>query len=214
MTRPYPQPQRRGFCRWLFARMHARGYPGRYERFIEPHKRRLLGALAGTVLEIGPGNGANLRFFHSGVRWIGLEPNVHMLRYLKEEASRLGINAEIRAGLAERIDLPDASVDAVVSTMVLCSVDDVARTLAQIQRVLRPGGRFVFIEHIAAPRGTPLRRIQRMIRPIWRCVGDNCHPDRETDRAIEAAGFAQLDYQRVVAPLPLASIQIIGKAQR
>jgi ubiquinone/menaquinone biosynthesis C-methylase UbiE len=148
------------------------------------------------------------------VRWIGIEPNVYMHPYLRRRAAAIDINADLRVGLAEALDLPAQSADAVVSTLVLCSVDDVAATLREAQRVLKPGGRFVFLEHVAAPRGTPLRRAQQLIRPVWqRCV-DGCHPDRETWRSLEAAGFAHLDYERFDAaqPMPIVCPHIAGTA--
>src|SRR5205823_476161 len=135
-------------------------------------------------------------YYGKDVRWTGVEPNVYMHRYLRQQAVRLGIDANRRVGTAERVEVPSESIDAVVGTLVLCSVDDVAATLREVQRVLRPGGRFVFIEHVAAPRGTALRRVQAVVRPMWQCCADGCHLDRETWVALEEAGFARLDYER------------------
>jgi SAM-dependent methyltransferase len=112
-----------------------------YERLVAIRKRELLGPLRGTVLEIGPGTGTNLAYLAPDVRWLGIEPNPHMERYLRREAEPLGRSIEVRSGTVERLDLMDASVDAVVSTLVLCSVPDQARALAEVRRVLRPGGR-------------------------------------------------------------------------
>lgn len=167
-------------------------------------KQALFAGLVGDVLEIGPGTGANLPLLPSGVRWTGVEPNEYMHAYLQNKASDLGRAADLRAGNAERLDMPDQSVDAVIGTLVLCSVVDVAATLREVRRVLRPGGRFVFLEHVAAPRGTITRRVQRAIRPLWQFVADGCTPDRETWTAIEQAGFAQVRYERFKIDLPLA----------
>ncbi len=123
-----------------------------HERFIAERKRGLLGRLEGDVLEIGPGTGANLEYYPATARLVGIEPNPHMHKYLRREAERLRREIEIRDGVAERLDVADASVDAVVSTLVLCSVNDQQATLAEVLRVLRPGGRFVFVEHVAAPQ--------------------------------------------------------------
>jgi SAM-dependent methyltransferase len=215
MTSPCSlHPHRRRWRRRFFAWMHAKGCPAAYERFITPHKQRLLGELRGTVLELGPGNGANLHLFPPAVRWIGIEPNPYMHPYLQREAGRLGRSIELLAASGEHIPLADASVDAVVSILVLCSVAEQEQVLAEVLRVLRPGGLFVFIEHVAAPRGTRLRRLQRLMRPLWRFCGDNCHPDRDTAAAIAAAGFAELNCADVSAPLPIASPQIIGTARK
>ncbi len=120
----------------------------------EPWRRRLLGDLAGTVLEIGPGTGVNLAYLPDGVYWIGLEPNPYFHPHLRRALSLRGLSGDVLLGQAEAIPLPEGSVEAVVATLVLCSVEDPRRALAEILRVLKPGGRFVFLEHVAAPQGT------------------------------------------------------------
>ena len=190
---------------WAMAR-----FGGKAERYLGLYKSRLLGGLSGTVLEIGPGAGANLAYVPKGVRWIGVEPNRFMLPHLRREAARLGMRIELIDGAAESLPLPDGSVDAVISTLVLCSVTDQSRVLGEIRRVLKPGGKFVFIEHVAAPRGTGLRRAQHWICPLWRRMGDGCHPDRETWVAVENAGFRALELERFDAPLPLVRPHIAG----
>lgn len=208
---PPPPPKRIGWYQRLFARMLARSSQA-HSALVDDQKRRLLGDLRGTVLEIGPGTGANLPYYAPGVHWIGVEPNPYMHPYLRREAARLGLGVDLRTGAGEQIDLPADSVDAVVSTLVLCSVSDVARTLQEIRRVLRPGGAFVFIEHVAAPPGTWARRVQRIVRPVWRLAADGCHPDRETGAAVERAGFAPVEYQRFDLPLPVVGPHIAGRA--
>jgi SAM-dependent methyltransferase len=196
----------------LFASAMAR-FGGKAEQYLETYKTRLLGDLSGTVLEIGAGAGANLPYFLTKpVKWIGVEPNRFMLPYLVREAHRLGIPIDVCEGAAEGLPLAGASVDAVVSTLVLCSVVDLPRVLAEILRVLKPGGRFVFIEHVAAPEGTWLRRVQRWIRPLWQRMGDGCHPDRQIARALENAGFAKVAIERFDAPLPVVRPHIAGVA--
>jgi SAM-dependent methyltransferase len=184
----------------LFAAFTA-GSEASQERLYGSRKRALFADLHGDVLEIGPGTGANLPYLHEGVHWIGIEPNPYMRQRLAEKAARLGVQADLRPGVAERIDLAAGSVDVVLGTLVLCSVEDVAAALAEVRRVLKPGGRFVFLEHVAAPRGTLLRRVQTVARPIHRALG--CHIDRETWAEIERAGFARVDYERFRVPLPL-----------
>ncbi len=175
-------------------------------------KRRLLGELAGTLIEIGAGTGANLPYLKSGVRWFGVEPNPAMRRYVEHKARQLGVNAQLVEGRAERLPLASASADAVISTLVLCGVADQRAVLEEILRVLKPGGRFVFLEHVAAEPGTATRRRQRLIRPVWSLLADGCRPDRETWRAIESTGFAHLEYERFRLPLPIAGPHIAGVA--
>src|SRR5215468_7513904 len=124
----------------------------KYEQLMAARKRTLLGDLRGMVLEIGPGAGVNLSHYDSSVKWIGIEPNPYMQAYLRKEAERCGLQVDLRTGNAERMEVADQSMDAVVCTLVLCSVLDVGRVLNEIRRVLKPGARFVFIEHVAAPR--------------------------------------------------------------
>jgi SAM-dependent methyltransferase len=189
-----------------------------YEKWIAPRREELLSDVAGRVLEIGPGTGANLPYYPAGIRWIGLEPNRHMHAQLEARAREHGIDAECRVAGAEGIDLQDGSVDAVVGTLVLCSVPQPERVLGDVARVLRPGGRFLFIEHVAAPRGTGLRRVQRLVRPFWNFWADGCCPDRETDRQIRALGFAEVaietfEMPRSVGPRFVAT-HVVGTARK
>lgn len=186
----------------------------RYERAIHGAKQGLLGGLSGDVLEIGPGAGASLGYLDKRVRWTGIEPNAFAHGYLAEAAARHGIEARILEGVAERLPVPDASVDAVISSLVLCTVGDPAAALAEIRRVLKPGGRFVFIEHVAAPEGTWLRRVQRWMRRPQAVLGDGCAPDRDTLAAIESAGFGWVFASAEHMPVPLVGPHVLGYAVR
>jgi SAM-dependent methyltransferase len=209
-----PRPRRgeeHGLRKRLFAwTLHK--FNGRYEQEIAARKRGLLGGLTGTVIEIGPGTGPNLRYYANPMRWIGIEPNLYMRAYLKREAERTGIAADLRGDGADAMDCTDGSADAVVSTLVLCSVPDLRGALAEILRVLKPGGRFVFIEHVAAAPGTRLRKWQRRLRPWFHFFADGCNPDRETSRAIESAGFAEVRLEHFDGPVPIVRPHIAGVA--
>ena len=183
-----------------------------HEPLVADRKRALLGELRGQVLEIGPGTGVNLAYLRPGVRWVGIEPNAYLRRRLLAAAAERGVDAEVRAGTAERLAAADASVDAVISTLVLCSVPDQAAALREIRRVLRPGGRFVFVEHVAAPPGTWLRWTQEVATPLWSALADGCHPARDTAAAIERAGFARVEIERFSVPAALSSPHIAGVA--
>ncbi|MEM6326514.1 MAG: methyltransferase domain-containing protein [Bacteroidota bacterium] len=183
-------------------------------RLYGARKRDLLGRLTGTVVEIGAGAGPNARYLAPGTRWIAVEPNVHFHRHLRRAAEARGLELEIIGTVAERLPLEDASTEAVLCTLVLCSVDDVAGTLAEIRRVLKPGGQFVFIEHVAAEAGSGLRRLQRWMRGPWGLVADGCCPDRETLAAIQAAGFASVEAEQFRLRAGLVAPHIAGIAVR
>lgn len=203
-----------GLAGW-YQRIHARIMEqGKrsYEPLVRERKQALLSVLHGSVLEIGPGAGPNLAFYQPTVHWIGVEPNPHMHPYLYAEATKHGLAVDLRSGVAEHLPAADASVDAVVGTLVLCSVNDVERVLSEVQRVLKPGGRFVFIEHVAAPAGSRLRTVQNVIQPVWTPLADGCRPNRETWHAIEHAGFAAVHIDHFRLPTGPAGPHIAGYA--
>lgn len=210
-VRIVPLGRRGGWYQCIYAALLER-FDRRYAPLVAERKRRLLGELAGTVIEIGAGTGANLPFLNGGVRWLGVDPNPATHRYVERKARQLGLEARLVEGRAERLPFESASADAVVSTLVLCGVADQRAVLEEILRVLKPGGRFVFLEHVAAEPGTATRRRQRLVRPVWSLLADGCRPDRETWRAIESAGFSHLAYERFRLPLPIAGPHIAGVA--
>lgn len=187
---------------------------GRYASIIAPQKQALLGALEGTVVELGPGGGHNFRFYRPTIHWIGIEPNPYAHDYLRARAVTSGISAEVLTGRGEDIPLPDATADAVVGTLVLCSVSSTGRVLAEILRVLKPGGTYVFVEHVAAPADTGMRAVQRMIRPLWKLVTDGCNPDRETWRDLQAAGFADLAINHFKVSMAITAPHIAGRGKK
>jgi len=203
------------FCRGWRRKLHAAllaKFNQHYEPLMAARKRALFSGLHGRVLEIGAGNGVNLPFFPKTVQWLGVDPNPCMAAYIAEAARRCGRRADFRVGVAEELPAEDASVDAVVSTLVLCCVKDPTIVLAEICRVLKPGGRFVFIEHVAAPPGSATRRRQKLICPIWSRLADGCHPNRETWRWISSAGFERMEIEYFRLPLPIAGPHIAGLA--
>ena len=183
-------------------------------RLYGDHKRRLFADLEGTVVEIGPGTGVNLPYLPPGLRWIGVEPNPHMHDYIRERLQGRDLDATLRTDSAQDTRLPDESVDVVISTLVLCSVPDVAATLAELRRILRPGGRLLFIEHVAAERHTPLCWFQRGIRPLWKAVADGCHPDRDTGRQLRQAGFSTVTFEEHRIGVPPVTPHIVGTATK
>lgn len=157
-------------------------------------KEALFGELDGRVLEIGPGTGVNLQYFPREIDWIGIEPNKAMHPYLEAKARDLGVTARLETGMSEHLQIEDESVDVVISSLVLCSVSDLAETLREVLRVLKPGGRFVFLEHVADRPGTS-RFIVQSIVPYtpWRYFSDGCNPGRRIAEAIQNIGFAEIE---------------------
>ncbi|MBI1318853.1 MAG: methyltransferase domain-containing protein [Candidatus Hydrogenedens sp.] len=179
-------------------------------------KDKLFADLSGEVVEIGPGAGINFRHFPAGVHVRGVEPNPFMHPYLKAAAEESGLTLSLDGGHAEEIHLPDASVDAVVSTLVLCSVYQPELALSEIHRVLKPGGKFYFIEHVAATPGSLMRRAQDFLAPAWRKIGDGCNPNRDTASLLRAAGFGavSIEERHIKNPFIIVAPHILGTATK
>jgi SAM-dependent methyltransferase len=174
----------------------ARGYPTAAARAdrrgAAGHRKRLLEGLRGRVVEIGAGDGRNFAHYpHAVTDVIAVEPEP-ALRELAVQAARAApVPVTVRAGTADALPLDDGELDAAVASLVLCSVPDQARALAEIHRVLRPGGELRFYEHVIA-RGQPRRALLQLAdrSGVWPALAGGCHPARDTGAAIAAAGFA------------------------
>jgi SAM-dependent methyltransferase len=155
-------------------------------------KSELFAGLPSVVVEIGAGTGANMRYFSAGTRVIAVEPNRYMHSWLATRARKRGVEVEIHAGGAEHLDLATGSVEAVVASLVLCTVRDPKAVVQEIRRVLTPGGRFVCIEHVAAPPDSPIGRIQRTVHRPWQWCFEGCHTHRDTGTLLNNAGFSHV----------------------
>ena len=177
-------------------------------------KRALLTGLPGEIVEIGPGVGANFRYFARGTRVIAIEPNRHMHGALRATAAANDVSVDLVARSADDTGLPDHSVELVVSTLVLCTVPDPEATLAEIRRILRPGGRFVFLEHVAASPGSWLRWLQELVRRPWQWFFEGCHTHRDTLLHIRRAGFSEVHAETKVISSPFLPVnpQVSGVA--
>lgn len=151
-------------------------------------RAQVLPTLRGTVLDVGAGEGSILGYLSLASRTTLLEPHRRSATRL-ERLTATRPHTHVLCAPAERIPIPDASVDAVVCCVSLCSVADQDRALAELARVLRPGGRLVAFEHVAAPKGTWLRRGQRAIAPVSRWVDRGCDPARETEAALRRSSL-------------------------
>jgi ubiquinone/menaquinone biosynthesis C-methylase UbiE len=152
-----------------------------------PYRERLVGDLTGHVLEIGIGNGLNLRYYRHIARLTAIEPDPYMRQHLAGRAETVFFPLEILPATAESLPFEDAAFDAVVTSLVLCSVADQTRALSEIRRVLKPGGEYRFMEHVRA-EGLG-GAILDAIRPGWSLCAGGCQPNRRTEAAIRAAGF-------------------------
>ena len=181
---------------------------------LRTHKRRLFGELPHAVVELGSGVGANLRYLPAGSALVAIEPNPHMHQRLRAASQRAGVHLELHDRAAERTGLPDHCADSVISSLVLCSVTNPAEVLAEIRRILRPGGTYRFVEHVAAPAGTPTRAVQRALRRPWAWTFEGCSCERDLESIIRAAGFARVDVEayRLHTPVVPFNTQIAGTA--
>ena len=154
-------------------------------------RAQLLPLAEGAVFELGVGGGLNQQFYDRArvARFAGIDPGAKLLDYAREAASSKGWSADLRLGRGEALPFPDASFDTVVSTYTLCSVEDQHRALSELRRVLKPSGKFLFLEHGHAPDSGPAKW-QRRLEPTWRRIMGNCHLTRPVGKAIREAGFS------------------------
>lgn len=197
----------------VFAWFYSKLSPAAERRGTAEHRRKLLSRAEGVVVEIGAGTGLNFPHYPAAVtEVIATEPDPHMLKRLRAAAMRSWVPVRVIEAGAESLPLPDGSADTVVATLVLCSVTEVGASLEEIRRVLKPGGRLLFYEHVRALDPRFARRQDRFERP-WGFFGAGCHPNRETVTAIETAGFETEDVERFDEPgTLLAKPHVLGSA--
>jgi len=182
------QPPARSVHHPVFARAYARISRG-MEREVGDRRRELLAGLSGRVIEVGAGNGLNFRHYPSTVaEVVAVEPEPYLRALAVVAAERAAVPIRVVDGTADLLPAADGGFDAGVASLVLCSVPDQARALAELHRVIRAGGELRFFEHVRAD--TPmLARVQRIVDPVWPLFGGGCHASRDTLAAIAAAGF-------------------------
>jgi len=132
--------------------------------------------------------GTNWRYLPNDVDYVGIDPDPYMIARARRHARRQGREVELHQVPAEALPFPDDSFDAVFTTFTLCTIDDVPGALAEVRRVLKPGGEFRFFEHVR-PSGRTLGRVFDVVTPAWRRIGAGCRPNRDTAAAIALAGF-------------------------
>jgi ubiquinone/menaquinone biosynthesis C-methylase UbiE len=188
----------------IFAALYDQISASAERRWMGERRRRLLAGARGAVLEIGGGTGANLAHYRNVDRVTIAEPDPFMRNRIGPKLDEARVPVEVSAAGAEALPYPDGSFDTVVSTLVLCTVPDQEAALAEVRRVLRPGGRLLFIEHVRAAGSAA--RWQDRLEPLWRRLLAGCHPNRDTVTAIEEAGFEIETFESFYPPDPLSAL--------
>jgi len=202
-----------------FARMYLKASDRMERRGATEHRRKLLDGLSGRVVELGAGNGLNFAHYPASVsEVIAIEPEPTLRAAAERAVEAAPAPVMVAAGTAEALPLGDAEVDAAVASLVLCSVPDQARALAEVHRVLRPGGELRFYEHVIA-NCQPKRALLQLVdhSGLWPKLAGGCHPARDTRAAIEAAGFEIERCERFgfkASALEPSIPHIIGRARR
>ncbi len=203
----------------LFARFYTHVLARNEPAELRAYRDELLAGLSGRVVEVGSGPGANFPHYPPSVtEVVAVEPEAYLREQSVEAAKEVDVRVTVLDGVADALPLEDASCDAAVACLVLCTVPDQARALAELRRVLKPGGELRFFEHV---RGKTVRmtRWQRLAdRTFWPHLFGGCHTARDTVGAIERAGFA-VERHRDLSPASLPSFlpvhpQAIGVARR
>lgn len=178
---------------WFFAPMYDRFLAGAERAFLQGWRKTLLAEASGLVVEIGAGTGANLAAYPDAVTELHLcEPDAGMRHQLERKLAPLPLasRSTVHAAPAEALPFADHSVDVVVSTLVLCTVGELGASIAELRRVLKPGGRLLFLEHIGAHEDRVWqRRWQAAADPAWALVAGGCHLTRRQHEALRAGGF-------------------------
>ncbi|MBB4931117.1 ubiquinone/menaquinone biosynthesis C-methylase UbiE [Lipingzhangella halophila] len=189
------------------------------DRGILDHRARLLDGAAGRLIEVGAGTGSNFSHYPEQVTAaLAVEPEPHLRTLAAAAAGKTTVPVEVVDGVADRLPAADRSIDVAVACLVLCTVPDPQAALAELFRVLRPGGQLRFFEHVQHPSPSR-RRVQRLAdATIWPLLNGGCHTARDTLTAIQRAGFAIDDHDRYSSadtrmPFPSAP-QILGTATR
>jgi ubiquinone/menaquinone biosynthesis C-methylase UbiE len=202
----------------VFAKLQARASAIEERRGGAARRRQLLAGLSGRVVELGAGSGVSFAYYPRAVtELLAIEPEPALRELALRAAATASVPVEVVDGVAERLPLPDASVDAVVVAGVLCSVADPPRALAEIRRVLRPGGELRFYEHVVA-RNDRLAGLQRMLdATFWPRLFGGCRTTRDTEGALVAAGFnieerERFSFRPTLLATPVAP-RILGRAR-
>jgi ubiquinone/menaquinone biosynthesis C-methylase UbiE len=196
-----------------FAALYDRGLKATEEGGLGQMRRELLSQASGRTIDLGAGTGVNLDLFPEAVSELVMaEPDPHMLKQLRAKAAGRG-GVEISEASAQELPFADDSFDTAVFTLVLCTVPDPAAALRETVRVLKPGGKLLFIEHVRADEAGLAGWQDRLERP-WRFFADGCHCNRDTVATIEASALTLTEVEQGYLPKapPLVRPLVRGSA--
>jgi ubiquinone/menaquinone biosynthesis C-methylase UbiE len=171
------------------------------KKFLADVRRDLLAGITGEVLEIGAGTGLNFSHYRNGARITATEPDPFMFERAQRRVASTPADITLQQAAAEDLPFSEGTFDFVVDTLVLCSVQDPARALSEVKRVLKPGGEFRLYEHVRYEDRIGAF-VQDAITPVWRWLGAGCNPNRDTGRAVRDAGFDVVSEEREMPPVP------------
>jgi ubiquinone/menaquinone biosynthesis C-methylase UbiE len=197
-----------------FAALYDRAFTATEDAGLREMRRQALSEARGRTIDIGAGTGANLGLFPRAVTDLVLtEPDPHMFKQLRTKVGKSGVDAEATDAPAENLPFPDASFDTAIFTLVLCTVPSPQTALAEAARILKPGGKLLFIEHVRA-KDAGLARWQDRLEKPWRFIGDGCHCNRDTVANIEASPLTveQVEHDRLPKAPPIVRPLVRGSA--
>lgn len=198
----------------LFSAVYDRGMKSSEEAGMRQRRHELLARARGRVLELGAGTGLNLEHYPEAIESLTLvEPDPHMTKQLRPKLAQTGREAEVVEAPAERLPFPDDSFDTAVVTLVLCTVPNQPAALAEISRVLKPGGQLLFLEHVRS-RNPAVAKWQDRLEGPWRFLGDGCHCNRDTAAAIAASSLEmrEIEHDSLPKAPPIVRPLIRGRA--
>lgn len=198
----------------VFSAVYDSGLKASEDAGLRQMRHELLAQARGRVVELGAGTGLNLEHYPRAIESLTLvEPDPHMTKRLREKLVDSGRDAEVVEAPAEELPFPDNSFDTAAVTLVLCTVPDQPAALAEIKRVLKPGGQLLFLEHVRS-RSPELAKWQDRLERPWHFLGDGCHCNRDTVSAVSTAGFNLGDVERGSLPkaAPIVRPLATGKA--
>lgn len=198
-----------------FAALYDSCFKAVEEAGLRDMRRQLIGQARGRTIDVGSGTGANLELYPPEVELVMTEPDPHMARQLRRKLAESDREVEFSQAGAEDLPFEDGSFDSAVFTLVLCTVPDQRAALAEVARVLKPGGRMLFLEHVRSDSPKLARWQDRLEKP-WRFIGDGCHCNRDTVAAIEASPLEieHVEHDRLPKAPPITRPLARGTAVR